>query len=133
MKEPNHGNDDDDDAVAPEGVGSDIAEDGDKGEDYDLTNGYVPPSHVTTGTVYSNAYRKSLAAKKDKEVAKADAKKASHIFQIHGLVTPDLCGKFQDKPRKKRAVVPHGGDEPGEEQVEPLMDGDDGLGGAAKP
>lgn len=122
----------DHDAVAPEGGGSDIAENGDKGEDYDLTKGYKPPNHVTTGTVYSNAYRKSLATKKDKEVAKADAKKASHIFQVHGLVTPDLCGKFQDKPRKKRSVLPDDG-EPGEMQVEPCENREGSPGGAAKP
>ena len=84
----------------------------------DLRNGYKPPDHVTTGAVYSNAYRKSLASKKDKEGAKADARKASRIFKIHGLVTPELCGKFSSQPRKKQASKAAAEESPAEEQVE---------------
>ena len=69
----------------------------------DLKDAYEPPSHITAGHVYSNAYRKSMKLKQDKEEAKVDAKKASRIFQTHGLVTPLLCGKFADKPRKRKA------------------------------
>lgn len=68
----------------------------------DMTKAYKPPSHVDAGHVYSNAYRKGLAAKKSQETAKADARLASKIFQDTGLVTRDLNGQFRQAPRSKK-------------------------------
>lgn len=119
IQEPHPGDDAGADFGEPEAAASPAATDGGSGDadGDDLKNGYKPPDHVTTGAVYSNAYRKSLASKKDPEGARADARKASRIFKIHGLVTPELCGKFSSQPRKKQIpkVV---GVPPAEVQVE---------------
>ena len=73
----------------------------------DLEGAYCPPPHVTAGHVYSNAYRKSMKLNGgDKDKAKVDAKKASRIFQDHGLVSPLLCGKFAAQPRTKKVTPP---------------------------
>ena len=77
-------------------------------KEIDLRDAYVPPPHVKScGTVYSNAYRKSMAANgQNTEVAKADAKRATFIFQKENVVTPALCGKFRNAPRKKNKQCP---------------------------
>lgn len=72
-------------------------------EGVDLADAYTPPPHVSTGHVYSNAYRKSMKRSCDKETAKVDAQKASRLFQSLGVVSPELCGKFAAGPRAKRA------------------------------
>lgn len=77
-------------------------------KEIDLRDAYVPPPHVKScGVVYSNAYRKSMAANdQNTEVAKADAKRATFIFQKFKVVSPVLCGKFRDAPRKKNKQLP---------------------------
>ena len=73
----------------------------------DFEGAYCPPPHVTAGHVYSNAYRKSLKLNGgDKDKAKVDAKKASRVFQDHGLVSPLMCGKFAAQPRTKKVTPP---------------------------
>ena len=90
------------------------------GKEIDLRDAYFPPPHVKScGTVYSNAYRKSMAANgQNTEVAKADAKRATAIFQQYKVVTTSLCGKFRAAPRKtKDAPAP-------QEPLEPIDDGE---------
>ncbi len=91
-------------------------------KEIDLKGAFFPPPHVKScGVVYSNAYRKSMAANgQNTEVAKADAKRATFIFQQYKVVTPALCGKFRAAPRKRSKDAPTP-----EEPVEPTG-GEDG-------
>lgn len=93
----------------------------------DLEGAYRPPPHVTAGHVYSNAYRKSMKLNgDDKDKAKVDAKKASRIFQDHGLVSPLLCGKFAAQPRTKKVTPPA---EPGSQAGQSGQESLEGDGG----
>lgn len=67
-----------------------------------LTSPFKPPAHIQTWHVYSNSYRKSLAGGLEAEEARKQARLATALFKAYGVVTSDLCGKFADKPRKKK-------------------------------
>lgn len=103
---PNEGAPGPDASGDTEDVSGDLDDAGKKPSKYpgvDMSKAYKPPSHVETGHVYSNAYRKAKAAQKTQEDAKADGRLASKIFQDTGLVTPCLNGRFRPAPRPKKA------------------------------
>ena len=62
----------------------------------------VPPDHVTTNNIYSNAYRTSMKKTNDKEEAKKLARHATAIFKEYGVAVPDLCGTFRATKKKAR-------------------------------
>ena len=61
---------------------------------------FVPPDHVTTNNIYSNAYRTSMKKTNDKEEAKKLARHATAIFKEYGVAVPDLCGTFRATKKK---------------------------------
>lgn len=62
-----------------------------------------PPSHIKGNNIYSNVYRRALAATKCMEQAREAARRASALYRVHGKISPKACGQFM-APRQPRVV-----------------------------
>ena len=62
----------------------------------------VPPGHVKSNHIYSNAYRYSLALGHDLDAARARAREAAEEFRNRGHVNVDYINGFRG-PNKKQS------------------------------
>ena len=60
-----------------------------------------PPPHIKTNKVYSSAYKVSLNAVGDTELAQAKGREAAAQLRAWGVVSKSLVGVFR-KPRSRR-------------------------------